>query len=841
MWGSYNSVSLWNVGGSSQVPLEFCVEDGFSLSETESYDDSVHDPDYCSETSTTDSEEDLYQDQKRKVGTETLLTCSEFIDDSQDSDTSEIIETFPQLTLKRKGPTRVKKNERQIIQEDSITSSDNLNDRSSGVKVQPVNNFNGKRKWDKVHYCLYCNNYSSTNIRKHYFGPHKEETEVQKVLHCAVGSKERKDRLEKLRNAGDYKHNTEVLRTGKGVIITWARNSEQTSAEDYLPCEYCLGFFLRSSLWRHQQTCNFNEGKKKRRKIQSEARLLLPSSIEASKGLKENVISRMAGDEITIVVRNDPLIIKLGEKLYQRHGSQRHLFAHISQKMRELGRFLISARRNDADVIHLCDIIDPRKFPLAVKATQYLCKFNEETNKYLNPSLALKIGHLLKKCAKIQRTEALIQGDLLLKEKAVNFLTICEGEWTNEISSCALQTLTDNKRNKGKMLPLSEDLSKLVSFLQKNSNLLAESLGKTFSKSNWELLNQVTLAQLVLFNRRRGGETERITVEHYKNRKNTSEKAPKEVEGSLSETEKVLLKTLCRVEIRGKRDRTVAVILTKEMQRNIDLLLRWRDEAGVVQENVYIFARSNFGSVSPIRSADVLRKFAREASLESAESITSTKLRKHIATVAQILNLSKHDLEVLANFMGHDISIHRSFYRLPQETVEVARMGRLLTAFNRGTIGQFKSIDDITLDDSEDAESDSDGNDSDEDGIDQPENVIEGALLMEEEPPIPGQNISQASETLNGVDKNRSKPKKSFKSSAQQKTKPGKIQRLTEEQTKTLRSLFQANITLRRELKRHECINVIQKYPCLKSLDWKKVKNTIHNWITLEKRKLKKV
>jgi hypothetical protein len=69
------------------------------------------------------------------------------------------------------------------------------------------------------------------------------------------------------------------------------------------------------------------------------------------------------------------------------------------------------------------------------------------------------------------------------------------------------------------MLPLSEDLSKLVSFLQKNSNLLAESLDKTFSKFNWELLNQVTLAQLVLFNRRRGGETERITVEHYKKRK----------------------------------------------------------------------------------------------------------------------------------------------------------------------------------------------------------------------------------------------------------------------------------------------------------------------------------
>lgn len=59
---------------------------------------------------------------------------------------------------------------------------------------------------------------------------------------------------------------------------------------------------------------------------------------------------------------------------------------------------------------------------------------------------------------------------------------------------------------------------------------------------------------------------------------------------------------------------------------------------------------------------------------------------------------SQH-LEVLATFMGHDINIHRSFYQLPQEIIEVARMGRLLTAFNKGTIGQFsrKSIDHINL------------------------------------------------------------------------------------------------------------------------------------------------
>ncbi|KAH3807096.1 hypothetical protein DPMN_135429 [Dreissena polymorpha] len=103
------------------------------------------------------------------------------------------------------------------------------------------------------------------------------------------------------------------------------------------------------------------------------------------------------------------------------------------------------------------------------------------------------------------------------------------------------------------MLTLSEDISMLQTHLQRTSESLTEALEERFSKHNWELLSKVTLAKLVLFNRRHGGETERIEVVHYEKRRNKSEQAPKEVEDSLSETEKVLLRTLSRVEICGKR------------------------------------------------------------------------------------------------------------------------------------------------------------------------------------------------------------------------------------------------------------------------------------------------
>lgn len=87
--------------------------------------------------------------------------------------------------------------------------------------------------------------------------------------------------------------------------------------------------------------------------------------------------------------------------------------------------------------------------------------------------------------------------------------------------------------------------------------------------------------------------------------------------------------------------------------------MRWRQEADVSKDNQYVFARPNFGSLEPLRSSDVLLYFAKEAGLTNPDHITSTKMRKHVATVAQVLKLDKQDLETMAHFMGHDITVHR--------------------------------------------------------------------------------------------------------------------------------------------------------------------------------------
>lgn len=150
--------------------------------------------------------------------------------------------------------------------------------------------------------------------------------------------------------------------------------------------------------------------------------------------------------------------------------------------MRELGRLIISLRELDKDINSLEDAILPQKFPTVVKCTRTLCGFNDNTNSYANPSLALKLGHSLKKCAKIKTSMALIEGSEDMSKNADAFYTLCENEWSDSISSSALQTLTTNKMNKGQGLPLTEDIEKLQSLLREKNEKLVVLLQKSVKK-----------------------------------------------------------------------------------------------------------------------------------------------------------------------------------------------------------------------------------------------------------------------------------------------------------------------------------------------------------------------
>jgi len=58
--------------------------------------------------------------------------------------------------------------------------------------------------------------------------------------------------------------------------------------------------------------------------------------------------------------------------------------------------------------------------------------------------------------------------------------------------------------------------------------------------------------------------------------------------------------------------------------------------------------------------------------------------------MSQILNLKCHELDQVAQFMGHDVRVHREFYRLPHDVVQTARVVKVLMAMENGTISQYR-------------------------------------------------------------------------------------------------------------------------------------------------------
>lgn len=77
--------------------------------------------------------------------------------------------------------------------------------------------------------------------------------------------------------------------------------------------------------------------------------------------------------------------------------------------------------------------------------------------------------------------------------------------------------------------------------------------------------------------------------------------------------------------------------------------------------------------------------------------ITSTKLRKHVATLFQLADLTEGELEQVAAFLGHNLNVHKEFYRIRQETFSAAKVGKILLAIDENMTDKIvgKKLDEI--------------------------------------------------------------------------------------------------------------------------------------------------
>ena len=244
----------------------------------------------------------------------------------------------------------------------------------------------GGIRHDKRHACYYCCKVV-TNSWRHYLTCHSTETEVQEI---GIMRKDKKQcAISRLRMMGDYYHNLEVLSKKTGQLIVVRRPA-------------AVGPTLKA------------------------------------------VLMTMTQDSITLVARNDAIILSFGDLIS--HNCSAGQYTYVSQRMMQLARL-------------------PQHFDAVVQAVLTVSRFQNSTTaeppKLMVPSLALKLGYALRECCTLLVNKALREKDSELEYDAASFARIYDSEWQSKVSSVALKTIAIDKRNKPDLLPLTADLVKI--------------------------------------------------------------------------------------------------------------------------------------------------------------------------------------------------------------------------------------------------------------------------------------------------------------------------------------------------------------------------------------------
>lgn len=114
----------------------------------------------------------------------------------------------------------------------------------------------------------------------------------------------------------------------------------------------------------------------------------------------------------------------------------------------------------------------------------------------------------MKKCAEDLLFFSIRNENEQQKQIADTFLQLYGCDWKTSISAKALNSLSQRKFNKTQLLPLVEDVVKMNSYLNKR----AEEIKKNWTEESYAEFAKICLAQVILFNRKRSGEAERMTV-----------------------------------------------------------------------------------------------------------------------------------------------------------------------------------------------------------------------------------------------------------------------------------------------------------------------------------------
>ncbi|XP_041740843.2 heat shock protein DDB_G0288861 [Coregonus clupeaformis] len=241
-------------------------------------------------------------------------------------------------------------------------------------------------------------------------------------------------------------HNVAVARCGSGEMVACSRPKVPGSTQDYTHCMHCQGLYNRKTLWKHVRYCPLNpkaDEPKPGQKMRIQSAMvfkLCPQPDYVSTGLWK-IVCGMNSGEVSFVVRNDKYILLMGEEMYNKLQPDDRRNKFIPQRMREMARLLITARKC-TPLMCFEDLVIPSNLPHVITAVRAVAGYNEENKTYDRPTLAVQMGYNLMNIGSAVESCALKSGQYKVAEFAGKFKGF---KWNEVVMAGALSTLSEPK------------------------------------------------------------------------------------------------------------------------------------------------------------------------------------------------------------------------------------------------------------------------------------------------------------------------------------------------------------------------------------------------------------
>lgn len=312
-------------------------------------------------------------------------------------------------------------------------------------------------------------------------------------------------------------------------------------------------------------------------------------------------------------------------------------------------------------------------------AIQSIVGADAESNDCKSPSTATTAGAWVTKIAKLYEKELIKQRDYKKAKDVEYFLKIHEVEFPIKVNSLARNVQATQKRDKHVLLPTMDDIDRFRDFILKHLLSAYNFLEHNFCFRTWKLLSEMILIFVLLFNRKRPGELERVKIDEYKNA-DKFEKTNLEEYARLTSDKKIIVDSYIRFEFGGKRGREVPLIMSNEMQKYVQRVLDHRKAANVDPKNPHLFGLPGFDGTryKYLHACGLRRRFSKLCGAQHPERLRATQLRKHFATTVASLKIDECQIYDISNFMGLAENIHRSYYRQSVVTRDLCGVSKIL-------------------------------------------------------------------------------------------------------------------------------------------------------------------